>query len=346
MQDDGNFVDLRQLGQRPVGEQHQRESGAYVALGDAGEFGVRSAGGDTLWAPGALISNALAAGQSLTSPNGQFRLTMQGDGNLVEYGGASVVWASGTNPSGARAVVQDDGNFVVYDSSDSALWASDTSGNPGAYLSLRDTGELSVVSATGSRLWAGPGELALNATLTSGQTLNSPLGAYRLTMQANGNLVEYDAADTVIWETGTNSGTRAVMQSDGNLVLYDGANQALWASNTSGNPGAYLSLLDTGQLLVDTTAGTPLWAAAGTLLPGATLAAGETLYSPSGAYQSDDAERRQPGRAPGRDRGVVVRDETRPAPTRSCKATATSSSTAAPPNRCGPATATETQAHT
>ncbi len=285
MQDDGNFVIYDSSDSPLWASNTDGNPGAYVVVGDAGEFGLRSAGGDTLWAPGRLVAHALTAGQSLTSPNGQFRLTMQGDGNLVEYGGTSVVWASATNPSGARAVMQDDGNFVIYDSSDSALWASDTSGNPGAYLSLRDTGELSVVSATGSRLWAGPGELALNATLTSGQTLSSPLGAYRLTMQANGNLVEYDAADTVIWETGTNSGTRAVMQSDGNLVLYDGADQALWASNTSGHPGAYLSLLDTGQLLVDTTAGTPLWAAAGTLLPDATLATGETLDSPSGAYQ-------------------------------------------------------------
>jgi hypothetical protein len=210
---------------------------------------------------------------------------MQGDGNLVEYDGGNAVWASGTNPSGVRAVMQDDGNFVVYNALGTALWATDTGGNPGAYLSLRDTGELSVVSAAGSHLWAGPGELALKSTLTAGQTLSSPSGAYRLTMQANGNLVEHDAANTAIWASGTNSGSRVIMQDDGNLVVYDGGGQALWASNTSGHPGAYLSLLDTGQLLVDSPAGAPLWAASGALLPGTTLAAGQTLSSPSGAYQ-------------------------------------------------------------
>ena len=94
---------------------------------------------------------------------------MQGDGNLVEYQGASVVWASGTSGSGARAVMQDDGNLVIYDGGNTALWASDTSGNSGAYLNLSDSGALSVVSTTGSHLWAGPGELAVSATLTAGQ---------------------------------------------------------------------------------------------------------------------------------------------------------------------------------
>ena len=50
------------------------------------------------------------------------------------------------------------------------------------------------------------------------------------------------------------------MQGDGNLVLYDNANHALWASNTSGRPGSNLTLLDTGQLLVNSAAGVPLWA--------------------------------------------------------------------------------------
>ena len=68
---------------------------------------------------------------------------MQGDGNLVEYNGAGVpVWASGTAVSGSRAVMQSDGNFVVYNGSNQPLWTSDTGGQPGAYLRLRDTGQL------------------------------------------------------------------------------------------------------------------------------------------------------------------------------------------------------------
>jgi hypothetical protein len=101
--------------------------------------------------PGARLS----AGQSITSPNGAYRLSMQADGNLVEYtAAAAVVWASGTNPSGSYVVMQGDGNLVVYNGSASALWASNTSGNPGAYLVLGDDGELVVDSASAEPLWA------------------------------------------------------------------------------------------------------------------------------------------------------------------------------------------------
>jgi len=48
-------------------------------------------------------------GDSVTSPNGQFKLIMQGDGNLVEYGiGNQVLWASNTagSPAGPRRAVR------------------------------------------------------------------------------------------------------------------------------------------------------------------------------------------------------------------------------------------------
>ena len=115
MQGDGNLVVYNASNIALWASGTNGHPGAYLVVGDAGEFGVRSTGGATLWAPGKLISNVLTAEQSFTSPNGRYRLTMQGDGNLVEYDGASVVWASGTSGSGARVVMQDDGNLVVYD---------------------------------------------------------------------------------------------------------------------------------------------------------------------------------------------------------------------------------------
>ena len=286
MQDDGNLVVYNASNTALWASSTGGNPGAYAVLGDAGEFGVSSTGGVTLWAPGRLVSgNRLLGGQSLYSPGGRYGLTMQGDGNLVEYKGAVVVWASGTSVAGSRAVVQSDGNVVVYNASNQALWASDTGGQPGAYLRLRDTGQLTVESATGTHLWAAAAELASNSKLNAGQTLKSPSGAYRLTLQGDGNLVEYDAANTAVWATGTSSGSRLAMQGDGNLVLYDNTNHVLWTSSTSGRPGATLDLLDTGQLLVETTAGVPLWAGPGALLPDTTLAAGQTLSSPMGAYQ-------------------------------------------------------------
>jgi hypothetical protein len=89
------------------------------------------------------------------SPNGQYRLTMQGDGNLVEYGsGGQVIWNAQTsgNP-GAYAVMQGDGNFVVYSSAVRALWNSGTSGHAGASLVLNDGGTLSIIYQ-GTVIWS------------------------------------------------------------------------------------------------------------------------------------------------------------------------------------------------
>jgi hypothetical protein len=110
-------------------------------------------------------------------------------------------------------------------------------------------------------LWAASGALLPGATLAAGQTLNSPSGAYQLTMQSGGNLVLHQGA-TEVWSSGTNSpGSHAVIQSDGNLVVYSNASQALWASNSDGNPGAYLVLTDHGKVAVISTDGATLWAA-------------------------------------------------------------------------------------
>ena len=182
---------------------------------------------------------------------------MQGDGNLVEYDGATAAWASGSNVAGSTAVLQGDGNFVVY-SGATAKWASNTSGTPNAYLVLGDSGILSVDSPSGIELWGAVGTVIPGAELGVGQQITSPNHTYRLLMQGDGNLVEYDGA-TVIWASGTKTaGSIAVMQSDGNLVVYSGAT-ALWASNTYGYPGAYLALSDTGVLSVNGSAGTALW---------------------------------------------------------------------------------------
>ena len=311
MQNDGNFVINNSTGNPLWASDTSGNPGAYVVLGNAGQFGVRSASGGTLWAPGRLSTGGrLLSGQSLYSPAGRFRLTMQGDGNLVEYSKAGTpVWASGTGVPGSKAIVQDDGNVVVYNGSNQALWATDTSGHPGAYVQLNDLGQLTVSSATDAVLWAGPGELAPNTKLTSGQSVFSTTRAFRLTLQGDGNLVEYDAANTVVWASGTSAGSRLAMQGDGNLVLYDSANHVLWTSNTSGKPGAHLTLLDTGQLLVNNAAGAPIWGG-----PGSAPAERDPRFRANRQLADrgvpvDDAGRRQP-RAPSRcDRRVVVRDE-------------------------------------
>ncbi len=66
----------------------------------------------------------LTKGQEIKSPNGRYRAVMQEDGNFVLYGGKAN-WASNTMGRGDRVIMQDDGNLVVYNG-DLATWASNT----------------------------------------------------------------------------------------------------------------------------------------------------------------------------------------------------------------------------
>ena len=71
-----------------------------MAVDGAGNVVIADSAGTPLWAPtGLLVPGAeLTSGQSITTPGGAFRLTMQGDGNLVLYGASnSALWASGTS---------------------------------------------------------------------------------------------------------------------------------------------------------------------------------------------------------------------------------------------------------
>ncbi len=286
MQGDGNFVVYSSANAALFASNTAGNTSSSLVLGNNGVLSVVSSTGQTLWAAvGAVIPNgSLSANQSLKSPNGQYRLTMQGDGNLVEYDGAAAAWSSGTTGTGVHAVMQGDGNLVVYNSANAALFAANTSGNPGADLVLGDNGVLNVVTTGGVKLWAAAGELLANGSLSANQSLKSPNGQYRLTMQADGNLVEYDGS-VVAWASGTTgTGVHAVMQGDGNLVVYNSANAALFATNTSGNPGANLTITDNGVVAVNSSIGVALWTGKNALANGARLNANQKLVSGNGAY--------------------------------------------------------------
>lgn len=89
-------------------------------------------------------------------------------------------------------------------------------------------------------------------TLESGKTMYASSGGYKVVMQADGNLVTYNAGGTPLWSSGTygNSGARLTMQSDGNLVIYRTNGSAAWSSNTSGNSGAYTTVQADGNFVV------------------------------------------------------------------------------------------------
>ena len=91
------------------------------------------------------------------SPNQEFVLIMQRDGNLVLYqviGSQPIepgveftgepIWASGTVDPGDYLVVQLDGNVVIYNSAGVAVWSTRTAGDIPTGLYLQDDGNLVV----------------------------------------------------------------------------------------------------------------------------------------------------------------------------------------------------------
>ncbi|MDO0925309.1 protein kinase [Streptomyces sp. TG1A-8] len=105
---------------------------------------------------------------------------------------------------------------------------------------------------------AGAGDGApLPDTLTVGARRSLAAGEFlqtrraKLIMQSDGNLVVYDEDGKARWASRTSgTGLQAVFQEDGNLVVYDGDAKPVWASRTSGHPGAVLSLLNDGNVVI------------------------------------------------------------------------------------------------
>jgi hypothetical protein len=194
----------------------------------------------------------LQPGSRLESPNGAYRLVMQGDGNLVLYKGSSALWSSATGAAGSRAVMQGDGNLVVYSGS-TAKWSSQTDQYTGATLSVQDDGNL-VIYDNGRAIWTRStgyigAFLKSGQTLMSGELARSDNKSFRLIMQSDGNLVLYKGS-SALWSSATGAaGSRAVMQGDGNLVVYSGST-AKWSSETAGNAGAYLAVQNDGNLVI------------------------------------------------------------------------------------------------
>jgi hypothetical protein len=242
--------------------------------GEGTDFGPALTPSLSVLCPGQV----LLQNQSISSPDGRFRLTLR-DGNLVLMESASrkALWTSGTNNANA-AFMQYDGNLVLLDDSYQRVWATNTP-RQGSYLAVQNDGNLVLYDPLDRRLWTRgrvnqtprrnvlwPGEV-----LMLNQSIWSPDGRFRLTLQGDGNLVLAEqASGKVLWMSYT-AGTRVLyrivpganvgsMQHDGNFVLYDMWTRALRATNTSGHNGAYLVLQNDGNLVLYDPMNRPLWA--------------------------------------------------------------------------------------
>lgn len=209
IQDDGNLVVYI----------FKWQAGTYAAP-SAGPFPTASCSiGSYL-----MVNQRLNANQCIASPHGQYLLYMASDGNFYIYDLAhnTGTWGPGTyGHPGAYAMLQTDGNFVVYDANGVGIWSSGTYGTNAERLNMEDDGRIilfksawnsgtsdgqfygTAVAHPGCDIGIGTG---WTGVLGSGQCFVSPNGRFELLMQADGNLVIYDRSvipNKALWSSGT-----------------------------------------------------------------------------------------------------------------------------------------------
>ncbi len=217
-------------------------------------------------------------GQSIPSADHKIKLSLDNNGELalIVVATNEILWSAMTMGSDAAfAIMQDDGNLVVYNNSQKPLWASNTYGHAGAYLVLQSDGNLVIYQnnmalwSTGTvgwmhcappmreQPWLEGGKLLPGQHLYKGESIISENKKLKLTMQDNGNLVLFAnsniaAYNDALWtsETKNTDASFAVMQHDGNLVVYNNNRKPLWSSKTNGHPGAYLVMEKGGNMVI------------------------------------------------------------------------------------------------
>jgi hypothetical protein len=178
----------------------------------------------------------LTSGQKLQSSNGQYSAVMQGDGNFVIYGPSGPVWWTGTAGTGANVfTLQRDGNIVMYSPS-RAVWASMSSSSAPGSLVLQDDGNLVEYDTSGRPVWSrqtGP---------IAQPWFTAPVDRQWFLMP-NEVLTPGQALFS------QNGSYMAVMQSDGNFVLY-GVHGAIWSTGTAGSGGYNFVYQADGNLVI------------------------------------------------------------------------------------------------
>ena len=198
--------------------------------------------------------------------------------------------------SSTKAVMQSDGNFVIYDSNGKAIWSTGTTnltGTKAPYKQvLQPDGNLVIVDSLNKIIWT-----TVSST-TELFTQQTTVDNYNLTLQDNGTLVIVNTTTGEIkWSSATgksikpdittsapiptntcigqcsdlistNGLYKAVMQEDGNYVIYNTTNKTpIWATATTGITEATLPFkvvmrADGYLLITDNTNKTvwkPLW---------------------------------------------------------------------------------------
>lgn len=100
------------------------------------------------------VNQVLNANQILISPDGRYKLIMQGDGNLVLYSPNRAIWWTSTNGKPVvKFAVQGDGNLVLYDATYKPYWNTGTQGRGGTILAMQNDGNLVLYDSQFRSIW-------------------------------------------------------------------------------------------------------------------------------------------------------------------------------------------------
>jgi len=210
--------------------------------------------------------STLSIGDTLLSADGFSSLMVNPDGKIVLRTDTQIVWTSPqSGGAGARLVMQNDGNLVLYDINNKPVWNSETSGKGTSSLSLQEDGNLVIYNTSGAT-WSSGTSIGMShltfptsamhsfGEIYRGQSLISNDRKYGLYLQNDGNVVLY-SNNIPLWNSGTSGtdGNRFTLQADGNLVLYTKNNQAIWSSGTAGKGTSAFYVQTDGNLVIYNT---------------------------------------------------------------------------------------------
>ena len=98
----------------------------------------------------------LSPGQYLISPNQKYTAVLQNDGDFVLYDSSNyILWESNTFDTQVNNIVmQYDCNLVIYDSNAIPTWATFTATNSNCSLNVQDDGNLVIYTGDNVPVWA------------------------------------------------------------------------------------------------------------------------------------------------------------------------------------------------
>jgi WD40 repeat protein len=172
MQGDGNLV-IYDAHNHPLWATGTNgKQGVSLTVQNDGNVVLYDSGNHAVWASNTVVpvepaapaaggkllpGQGLIPGRSIKSADGRFTFILQQDGNLVLYDPYNqALWSSGTNGHGNvwDLVMQSDGNLVIYDGHNHPIWASNTAGKPGATLTAQTDGNVVIYDTNNHAVWA------------------------------------------------------------------------------------------------------------------------------------------------------------------------------------------------